>query len=265
MNSVERAGSSPAASQSVATSSTFSRIGRGVGVVGGERVPVHDREEALVAVLQARPSCRGRPCSCRGAAAPVGRMPERMRGRVMVIVAASRVALRARVDRGRWRWRARGREDRPEDPGREQDEQDPLPVGLDDAVVARPRRARQAPRGDPEPSSGGSGTRLKRASRTFICTPVFRSAMTGSVPQRPRSAAPTKSAGGEQQREQQVRDGPGRRPRARGRAARSPEVLRRRRASASPSRAAARRRQKIWSSGMRTVPDRVDVGERVEA
>ena len=59
MKSVERAGSRPAASQSVATSRMFSRIVRGVGVVGGERVPVHDREEAVVLVLQAHPVVEG--------------------------------------------------------------------------------------------------------------------------------------------------------------------------------------------------------------
>ena len=52
---VQRSGSSPAASQSSSTSIEFSLMLRGVGVVGGQRVPVGDEEEAIVLVLQLDP------------------------------------------------------------------------------------------------------------------------------------------------------------------------------------------------------------------
>ena len=52
---MQRSGSSPAASQSSRTSSEFSLILRGIGVIGGECVPVGHEEKAVVLVLHAHP------------------------------------------------------------------------------------------------------------------------------------------------------------------------------------------------------------------
>ena len=61
MKSVERVGIEPGGQPVGRHLEDVLAIVAGVGVVGGERVPVHDRVEALVRVLQRAPSCRGRP------------------------------------------------------------------------------------------------------------------------------------------------------------------------------------------------------------
>ena len=52
-------GSSPAASQSKAISKMLSLTLRGVGVVGGEGVPVGDKEKTVVVVLEPGPVLQG--------------------------------------------------------------------------------------------------------------------------------------------------------------------------------------------------------------
>ena len=153
-------------------------------------------------------------------------------------------------------------QDPPQQPAREQDQQDPVAVRLHERSVAvRDRGAASPSRTTDEPSSGGSGTRLNSASTTFIWTPVLSSAITGSLSRAPERR-PTNSAGREQQRQQQVRQRPGSRDEhvAARRAAEVAAVDRGRLRPAEQRHAAPEDLQQRDQDGA----DRVDVGERVE-
>jgi len=109
----------------------------------------------------------------------VGRIPERMRGRGMWTLAHQRPeeAHEGPVDRG---------EDRPEGAAHDQREEDEAAVGGD-----YPIRRCPIPSGSPhstmwEPSSGGSGKRLKTAKSTLSWRPMLRSTTIRLLAQRPR-------------------------------------------------------------------------------
>ena len=59
------------------------QVGRRL-VVGGQRVPVGHEEEAIVVLLQVQPAFQGAVEVAQVRRAPVGRMPESARGRMVV-------------------------------------------------------------------------------------------------------------------------------------------------------------------------------------